>query len=335
MKLTRRELGLAGLTTAATFATRARAAEPPQPKLVTTWGRKGDAPGEFFSPIGIAIDSRDRVFVTDLNNSRVQWFSHDGGYLGGLDLPLDTPPRRSCIIGGIALSERNGSVEIYLAFMVQHFIRAYDEGGRVLRQWGKRGNGDGEVWGPGGLMFAPDGTLYVADQNNHRVQMFTLEGRFLGKWGTHGVEPGRFGGSDTPGSRFAGPHFVALDRAGRVYTTEGVEGRVQVFSPFGRPLMAWGNKSDAPGGFGSYQFGNLKNSFGPISVAVDHQQRVWVSSLNDRVQCFTPEGQYLGGIAVSGSEPGQLRRPHGMAFDSRGDLYVCDATNERVQRFSI
>jgi sugar lactone lactonase YvrE len=99
--------------------------------------------------------------------------------------------------------------------------------------------------------------------------------------------------------------------------------------------MAWGNKSNEPGGFGSYAFGNLTRTFGPIAVAVDRQDRVWVGSLNDRVQCFTPEGRYLGGITVSGPEPGQLHRPHGMAFDSRGDLYVCDASNERVQRFSV
>ena len=335
MKLTRRELGLAGLAALAAVEAPARAAEPPKPKLVTAWGRKGDAEGEFFSPIGIAIDGRDRVFVTDLNNSRLQYFSHDGGYLGGFDLPRDTPNRRSCIIGGIALSERNGSVEIYLAYMVQHFIGVYDETGKLLRRWGKQGNGDGDVWGPGGMAFAPDGTLYVADQNNHRIQMFTPEGRFLGKWGKHGSEPGQFGGLERAGSRFGGPHFVALDASGRVYTTEGVHGRVQVFSPFGQPLMAWGNKTNEPGGFGSYSFGNLSNTFGPIAVAVDKQQRVWVGSLNDRVQCFTPEGRYLGGITTSGTEPGQLHRPHGMAFDSRGDLYICDATNERIQRFSI
>ena len=62
--------------------------------------------------------------------------------------------------------------------------------------------------------------------------------------------------------------------------------------------------------------------------------RVWVSSLNDRVQLFTPEGKYLLGIGGTGKEPGQLARPHGMALDSKGHLYVVDTRNSRIQKFA-
>ncbi|HJT79500.1 MAG TPA: 6-bladed beta-propeller, partial [Gemmataceae bacterium] len=61
----------------------------------------------------------------------------------------------------------------------------------------------------------------------------------------------------------------------------------------------------------------------------------WVSSLNDRVQCFTPEGRFLFGIGSSGKGPGQFARPHGLALDSKGNLYVADAGNQRVQKFAI
>ena len=65
------------------------------------------------------------------------------------------------------------------------------------------------------------------------------------------------------------------------------------------------------------------------------QDRVWVSSLNDRVQCFTPEGKLLMAITTRGAEPGQLARPHGMATDSHGNLYVADAGNQRIQKFAL
>jgi sugar lactone lactonase YvrE len=68
---------------------------------------------------------------------------------------------------------------------------------------------------------------------------------------------------------------------------------------------------------------------------VDKQDRVWVSSLNDRVQCFTPEGRFLFGIGGKGVELGKLARPHGMAADSKGYFYVADAGNERIQKFEI
>lgn len=313
-------------------ARRLLAAGISEPRFVLTWGKKGDQPGDFYSPISIAITPKDELFVTDLNNSRVQKFTADGKYLSGFDLPGDTPPRRACMIGGMAL---DGEGLIYLAFMLKDKIAVYNEAGQVVREWGKRGAGDGELYQPGGIVIRRDGTLFVADQCNHRVQHFTLSGQFLGKWGRHGSLPGRFGGPEPAGSRFAGPHFLSQDSQGRLYTTEGVLGRVQQLSPEGEPLAAWGNKSSEPGGFGALPTRYSQSSFGPIGVMVDRYDRVWVSSLNDRVQCFTPEGRFLFAAGSPGKEPGQWARPHGMAMDSQGYLYVADAGNERIQKFEV
>jgi hypothetical protein len=49
-----------------------------------TWGKRGDRPGEFQSPFRLAIDRAGRVFVTDVLNARVQWFSAFGQHLGTL-----------------------------------------------------------------------------------------------------------------------------------------------------------------------------------------------------------------------------------------------------------
>jgi sugar lactone lactonase YvrE len=303
-----------------------------EPRFLFAWGTSGTRPGEFHSPIGIAIDPKDDVFVTDLNNARVQKFSAQGKHLGGFDLPWDAPGRRSTIIGGIAVDDAG---RIYLSFMNQHKLAIYDQRGKVIREWGKKGSADGEFNQPGGIVLTPGDTLSVADQCNHRIQKFTRDGRFLARWGAHGKKPGQFDGFEPPGSRFGGPHFLAQDSAGRLYTTEGVHGRVQQFTPDGQPLAAWGNKTDEPGGFGAYKFSTLKNTFGPIGVAIDKRDRVWVSSLNNRVQCFTPQGHYLMGINVAGKEPGQLIHPHGMAFDSQNRLYVADSANQRIQVFEI
>lgn len=302
------------------------------PKFLLTWGKPGDQPGEFHSPISIAITRKDELYVTDLNNSRVQKFTTDGKFLSEFELPLDMPPRKSCIIGGLAVDDQG---LLYLSFMNQHKVVVYRDNGDVVREWGRRGTGNGEFHQPGGIVLYPDGSIFVCDQCNHRVQKFTADGQFIETWGEHGVLPGQFGGDENAGSRFAGPHFLALDSRSRLYTTEGVMGRVQQLTTDGRPLGAWGNKTDEPGGFGSYQFGGLKNTFGPIGVMVDRHDRVWVSSLNDRVQAFTPEGKFLFGIGGTGDEPGQFHKPHGMAVDIKGYLYIADAGNQRIQKFEI
>jgi sugar lactone lactonase YvrE len=137
------------------------------------------------------------------------------------------------------------------------------------------------------------------------------------------------------GSRFAGPHFVARDSQGRLYTTEGTRGRIQQFSPAGKPLLAWGDKSDQPGGFGAYAMTGGAHTFGPIGVFVDPHDRVWVSSLNDRVQLFTTEGKVVLTLGGTGTAPGEFVHPHGMAMDSAGHLYVADAGNQRMQKFRL
>jgi sugar lactone lactonase YvrE len=306
--------------------------EQKEAKFILAWGKKGDKPGEFYSPISIAIDRRDVIYVTDLNNARLQQFTTGGEYLGGFDLPLDAPPRKSCIVGGMAVDDDGNA---YLSLMNQDKVQVYTESGRVLREWGKRGTADGEFRQPGGIVLAPGGTVYLADQGNHRLQMFDTKGKFRGKWGEHGSGLGQFGGNETRGSRFGGPHFLARDSIGRIYTTEGTLGRVQQFSAEGKPLRAWGDKGSQPGGFGALKTGFSKSTFGPIGVFVDRRDRVWVSSLNDRVQAFTTDGKFLFGLGGTGKNPGQFARPHGMAVDSKGHLYVADAGNQRVQKFEI
>ncbi len=303
-----------------------------QAKFLRAWGQKGDKPGEFHSPIGVAFNRNDELLVTDLNNSRVQKFDTDGNYLGGFDVPRDDPKRKSCMLGGIAVDDQG---QIYLSFMIQHKMAIYTEDGKLVREWGRRGTDDGEFNQPGGIVLVGDGTLFVADPCNHRVQKFTVEGKFLAKWGVHGSDPGQFGGPEAAGSRFAGPHFMTMDPQGRLFTTEGAMGRVQQLSTDGKPLQAWGHKGYQPGGFGSLQTGYAKNSFGPIGVLADRHGRVWVSSLNDRVQLFTANGEYLMGIGGSGDKSGQFARPHGMAIDSKGYFYVADAGNQRIQKFEL
>src|SRR5262245_40090998 len=274
-----------------------------KPKWLLSWGKKGDQPGEFYSPIGIAINKQDEIFVTDLNNARVQRFTATGKHLGGFELPRDDPKRRSCQAGGILLDDDG---HIYLSFMQQHKVAVYARDGKLIREWGKKGTSDGEFHQPGGMVFGPSGSLYVCDQCNHRVQKFTREGKFLAKWGEHGSKPGQFDGVDKKGPRFGGPHFISVDGKGRLSTTERWPARVQQFSLAGKSLSAWGNQSQDPGGFGAFKTGYAPNPFGPIAVTVDGHDRIWVSSLNDRVQCFTPEGKFLFGMGGSGKEPGQF-----------------------------
>jgi len=136
---------------------------PNETKFVLAWGKKGNKAGEFIPPSALPSTKRMRS-TSDLNNARLQKFTADGNYLGGFGLPRDNPKRTSNQAGGIAVNDKG---LIYLSFMGQDKVAVYTEDGKLVREWGKRGQGDGEFHRPGGIVLASNDVVYVADQCNH------------------------------------------------------------------------------------------------------------------------------------------------------------------------
>jgi DNA-binding beta-propeller fold protein YncE len=302
------------------------------------WGKLGSEPGEFNFPIGIAVNRSDEVFVTDFYNARVQKFSAaDGKFFSSFAV--------ASFPGGIALDQEGNVYVAHGGIPPSKFdgerkrdkVAVYSPTGKLLRDWGKFGIGDGEFDSPGGIAISRDGRVYVADQCNRRIQVFDPQGKFLTKWGRKGFADGEFGGNPHPKAFFAGPTFLALDREGNVFTTEAPLCRVQKFTADGAHLLSFGSTEEGCGKFGGY-FSALgpKNMRGPTGMCFDAQGRLWISTIGGRVQQFSGKGDYLQvGFGEEGTEPGQFYAPHGLAIDSHGCLYVVDAFNHRIQKFAV
>lgn len=321
-------LGSAAAACLPLLASRRAAANdpPPTPRFVLQWGEHGIENGQFDACVGITISKSDEVYTAEFRNERVQKFTTEGAFLGSFRVQPHA--------GGLAV-DTDGNV--YVAHWNSNKVAAYSPTGELLREWGQKGTADGEFQLPGSIAYGPDGLLYVPDQGNSRVQKFSTDGTFVGKWGTLGSEPGQFGGTQAAGGRFAGPQFVAFDGAGNVYTTDAALDRVQKFTPDGELLAFWGSESAEPGGFGPIPLNKDGTPIfgGPIALCVDRQDRVWVGATNHRVQLFTNSGEYLCGVGGEGTEVGQFNRPHGLALDSLGFLYVSDTMNGRIQKFAV
>lgn len=325
------------------FAAPVLAQDPGAPEtsiqFLKAWGTLGTAPGQFNLPVGIALDTAGTVFVTDHYNDRIQHFDADGTLLRCFPV-LPCP-------SGIGVDDAGLLYVTHFAAGAQDmnkpdtgdFVTVYTEDGTLVRQWGKRGTGDGEFNCPGGVAIGKDGRVYIADQTNHRVQVFDKMGTLLLKWGEYGNETGQFGGKDSSYSRTGGPQFVALDAAGNVWTSEGMNCRIQKFSPEGKYLLSWGDSEDTPGTLGGYfalPDGTAGRLQGPIALYFDAKDRLWISSVAGRVQQFAQDGTFLRGIGSGqGDAPGQFYIPHGIAIDPQGHLYVADALNHRIQKFQI
>lgn len=184
---------------------------------------------------------------------------------------------------------------------------------------GAQGPQAGMLNAPKGLAVDADGTIYVADSQNHRIQVFDAGGRFLREWGGQGVEAGRF----------SEPWGVAVSPDGEVAVADTWNHRIQVFDAQGNWLRSWGvfGEADARGG------GTLL--YGPRDVAYDAEGNLYVSDTgNKRIVKYDAEGTVLGVIGGAGAEPGQMQEPVGIAIDAEGRLYVADTWNRRIQVFS-
>ena len=110
-------------------------------------------------------------------------------------------------------------------------IRIYDQNGKLAETWGSSGQGDGQfVFGAGGasrngagVVFAPDGSFYVLDSGNFRVQHFDQNRKFLGAFGSFGSDPGQF----------ASAVAIGLDDGGNLYVSDQGRHDVQVFTTGG------------------------------------------------------------------------------------------------------
>lgn len=72
----------------------------------------------------------------------------------------------------------------------------------------------------------------------------------------------------------------------------------------------------------------------PTNVAVDKERNVYVTdTMNNRVEIFDADGNFIHAFGKNGDGPGQFARPKGIAIDSDGHIWVVDAMQQRVQVF--
>ena len=150
--------------------------------VVKTLGKVGVGMGEFYFPTDVCLDEEYRIVVTEFSSNRVQVLSREGetiSIFGNID-PEKLNNPRSC------LPYKNN---FFVSDSGNQCIKAFDNSGTFLHKFGKLGNQDGQFNNPNGLLIDSSNNLLVCDQNNNRVQQFSLDGRFTGKSITHLPNP--------------------------------------------------------------------------------------------------------------------------------------------------
>jgi len=278
------------------------------------------AAAKFHLPDGVAVDSAGTVYVADTFNQRIRKILPDGtvstlagsgvngfndgaGSTAKFDFPFD-----------VAVDSAG---TVYVADQFNHRIRKILPNGTVstLAGSGTAGFADGagataKFNYPKGVAVDSTGTVYVADEFNHRIRKILPDGTVstLAGSGTQGFADG-----DGAAAKFNNPRGVTVDSAGTVYVADTNNYRIRMILPDGTvsTLAGTGAAGFADGVFAN-EVGGAAKFHVTKGVAVDIRH--------------TPLYVIIGA---------KFNHPIGVAVDSAGTVYVADQDNQRIRKITI
>jgi DNA-binding beta-propeller fold protein YncE len=274
---------------------------------VVEWGRLPDG-WQLKDVAAVAVDASDRVYVFNRGEHPMIVFDRAGNYLRAW---------------GEGLFKRAHGLHIgpdgnlYCTDDGDHTVRKCTPEGKVLLTIGIPGQPAPYVSGEPfnrctHTALSPRGDIYVSDgYGNARVHKFSPDGKLLRSWGEPGCDPGQFNIA----------HNICADPDGWVYVADRENHRVQVFDGEGRYETQWNNLHRPcalcaeAGRHGRFFVGEL----GP-TMPVNRD----MPNLGPRITIVSHEGKLVSrvGHLPAGTRLEQFVAPHGLALDSRGDLYV-------------
>lgn len=234
--------------------------------IVRTWGE-----GVFTLPHGVTVGPDDTVYCIDTGDHTVRQFTTEGKLLMTIGTegkpapqmsgkPFNTPTH-------LAVDWRNGNLYISDGYG-NASVHKYTPDGKLLSSWGESGTGEGQFNIVHNIEVDSNGYVYIADRENHRIQIFDSDGKFETQW-------------------------VNLSRAAAIFIDHRGEELVYV---------------------GEYFGGIASNRIG--------------TKLGPRVTILDTSGKVLAQLSDEpyGDEPGRFYSPHGIAVDSKGDIYVAEVS---------
>lgn len=267
-------------------------------------------------PSGLAVsDDANRLYVADWVRNFVVVFDFEKSktfVIGGpsSSKPLTTPY-------SVAL---DSAENVYVLDQGTKLVRVFDRSGKFLRDITTLGVEPFERVS-GLAIDRKNGLLYVADSShvnsqNHRIFVFTTDGKFVRYIGKRGTGDGEF---NTP------TFLYADDGNGNLYVCDSLNFRIQVFDATGKFVAKFGTQGDSPGYFAKIK-GIAKDTFGNIYVA---------DGAPDVVTIFNSKFQPLLFFGGQSSKPGYLQGPTAIVIDRNNKIYVADSLSARVNVYQL
>ncbi|MBI5408486.1 MAG: NHL repeat-containing protein [Nitrospirae bacterium] len=257
-------------------------------------------------PSDLAVAPNGDIYIVDGVNNRIDVVDGNGGWKfdfgtegvekGQFNRPL-----------GIDISD-SGSV--FIADTGNHRIQVFDLKGNFLNMFAVKTGSAQTKSDPVDVAASKiKNYLYVSDNDNHKIRVYSQNGAFEFEWGKFGEESGEF--------RY--PGIMTINQFNEALVVDVLNTRVQKFDPFGKYISTIGAWGVLPGRF-----------FRPKGVAVDKQNRVFISdSYMGVIQVFTDLGRFLG-VVCENNEKKVFNTPVGLVIDKNNRLLVVEMRSNKV-----
>ena len=223
-------------------------------QLVKKFGNKGSNNGQFSYPCGVAFDSNHHLYTTD--DHRVQKFNMNYTYLlqfGG----MGSGDRQLMYPYGITIHDE----KVYIADFRNKRISVFQTNGKFCISFGSD-----QLSTPRDVAVNANNQLLIADSGNSCIYTFTLDGHYVGKFGTRGYDRGHL----------YNPYSFTTDFNCFIMVADIENNRISVFNRDGNCIHCFGSKGSANGQFNS-----------PCGIALSPDGNIYVSDTNNkRIQVF-------------------------------------------------
>lgn len=250
----------------------------------------------FTNPVDVAIDAEKNLYITSFSTGKL--------------IKLD-PNREGITVFSPGISSRLYGIDYYgKRLAVSDFqndtVYIMNTEPRILKSFGKTGNGEGSFHGPQGVCYDRGGNIYVVDSGNHRVQKFSGSGDFILSFGSQGEYEGQF----------QKPVDCAAS-GGVVYVTDGGNRRIACFDDSGNFIK-------------NISFEGIEK---PRSISV-HRNGLLVSDEKNGLLLYNPESERLVSMNSWEGGKGSFGRLYSALIDRDDFLYCLDYHRERLFVFS-
>lgn len=268
------------------------------------------------TPLGIAVDSDNNIYVSNTGESEVVVYDPDGVLKYRLSSVSDENGEEIKFYSpyGLAIDDENNKL-----YVCDYTVRVLDKSGKFLYNLTPPPEAVQDAPGLGtarpNMVSLYKDKVYVTSRDG--IFVFDNQGNYITRWGSRGTGVGQYDF----------PNGIATDPdTGNIFVVDTNNWRVVSLTPDGKPRWIIGAWEDA--GIGSpFHL--------PRSVAIGPDGLVYVSDVPDRILVFDQDGNLKAVIGERGTEDAQLNFPEGMAISDSNKLYIADRENNRVQVWQL